>query len=237
MTSASRSSRSTTARARAVVGRASSPRVSTVERTTRCGSMRTRASSRTGTSATSRCSTSCRARSRSSPASPLYDRADGRDDFSRHPDLDLVPTTIVERWVPEGWIDHPIALIDANRSIPRRTRVLWGAFVFTLGRWNVEVRQDPNHIYTGEEFALTLRSFTWGYDLFNPTSVVAWHRHHPEGLRRYISDSSEDVVNAHPRPRVRPAANASCRRPQARARAVFAACKPNARGLLPLLGT
>ena len=99
--------------------------------------------------------------------------------------------------MPEGWIDHPIALIDANRSIPRRTRVLWGAFVFTLGRWNVEVRQDPNHIYTGEEFALTLRSFTWGYDLFNPTSVVAWHRHHPEGLRRYISDSSEDVVNAH----------------------------------------
>lgn len=128
---------------------------------------------------------------------PLYDRRDGHDDFSDHEDLSLVPTTIVEDWAEDGWINHPTKLIEHNRAMPRRTRVLSGAFVFTLGRWNVEVRQDPKHIFTGEEFALTLRSFTWGYDLFNPTSVVIWHRHHPGGNRKYITDFPRDVIDPH----------------------------------------
>ena len=70
-----------------------------------------------------------------------------------------------------------------------------GMFVFTLGQWNVEVRQDPQHLYTGEELALTIRSFTWGYDLFNPSMVVAWHRNHPGGNKKFISDGDGEEVH------------------------------------------
>ncbi len=67
--------------------------------------------------------------------------------------------------------------------------------MFTLGVWNEEVRQDPEHLYTGEELALSIRSFTHGYDMFNPTRVVVWHRHHPGGNRKFIFDADPTEVS------------------------------------------
>lgn len=122
---------------------------------------------------------------------PLYDLID--DDVQLREDADLpLPITVVEHWSHDGWIHHPVipAPTEAPRAA-RRTRVLSGAFVFTVGRWNVEVRQDPEHLYAGEEFALTLRSFTQGYDLWNPPRRVVWHRHHPGGNPKYILDDPD----------------------------------------------
>ena len=62
-----------------------------------------------------------------------------------------------------------------RRAIPDFYRV---AFVFTSGEWNKTIMQDPEHYYSGEEFALTLRSYTHGYDLFTPDEIVVWHRCH-----------------------------------------------------------
>lgn len=123
---------------------------------------------------------------------PLYDVVDGRDVY---PDEATVPTTIVDRWREAGWIAHPAKQLGDPPGRLRPTRVLSGMFVFTLGQWNVEVRQDPQHLYTGEELALTIRSFTWGYDLFNPSTVVAWHRHHPTGNHKYIHDDDAETVS------------------------------------------
>jgi len=119
---------------------------------------------------------------------PLYYINDGKEEFTSGDDLMCVPTTKVATWSEEGWIHHPTEYIPENSTFPRRTRVLSGAFVFTLGRWNIEVNQDPEHLYTGEEFALTLRSYTSGYDLFNPSQIVLWHRCHPQPNRKYIND-------------------------------------------------
>ncbi len=66
-----------------------------------------------------------------------------------------------------------------------RNRFLSGNFAFTHGCWTDEVRQDPSHYYWGEEFALTLRSFTHGYELFLPDEIVAWHMHFPNAPRRH----------------------------------------------------
>jgi hypothetical protein len=126
---------------------------------------------------------------------PLYDRENGVDILPGYPDSEPVQTTIVEYWSEDGWIHHVTRLLDAG-SHPRRTRVLSGAFVFTTGAWTSEVRQDPQHIYTGEEFALTLRSFTSGYDLFNPDRVVVWHRYHPYQHRDYVLDRPNGLVEA-----------------------------------------
>lgn len=122
---------------------------------------------------------------------PLYELVDGVDVY---PEQSSVPITIVDEWREPGWIGHPaVARPDAGDRL-RGTRVLSGGLVFTLGQWNVEVRQDPEHLYTGEELALTIRSFTWGYDLFNPSAVVAWHRLHPGGNRKFIHDGVAEEV-------------------------------------------
>ena len=123
---------------------------------------------------------------------PLFRRVDGRDVFPSP--APPVPVTIIKEYVADGWVFHPAIEIPDETGSPRPTRVLSGMFVFTMGRWNREVRQDPEHLYTGEEFALTIRSFTWGYDLYNPDQVVAWHRYHPEGNIKYIHEAEHDEV-------------------------------------------
>lgn len=124
---------------------------------------------------------------------PLYDVVDGVDVIP--PDV-TVPVTVFERISHEGWVWHPgIDRPDVPAS-RRPTRAVSGGLVFTLGIWTVEVHQDPDHLYTGEELALTIRSFTHGYDLWNPPQVVAWHRYHPDGNRKFIYDGPDDEVSA-----------------------------------------
>ena len=85
---------------------------------------------------------------------------------------------------------------ERNRRNPGRSRFLSGNFVFTLGEWVDEVRIDPEHYYWGEEFALTLRSYTHGYDLFLPDEVVAWHMEHRDGPPRRHWENGDEVVQA-----------------------------------------
>jgi len=105
-----------------------------------------------------------------------------------------VPTTKVSGWDERGgwapWFDFGAP----NRQHPGRTRFVNGNFAFSRGQWNVEVPQDPDHYYWGEEFSVTVRSFTWGYDLFLPDEVVAWHMMHRGGSPRRHWEHGEDVV-------------------------------------------
>jgi hypothetical protein len=94
------------------------------------------------------------------------------------------------KWSP--WFDWGQ---PATTSVTRN-RFLSGQFVFTLGEWTDEVRQDPEHYYWGEEFALALRSFTWGYDFFLPDTIVAWHMCHINGPPRRHWEHGVDVVAA-----------------------------------------
>jgi len=125
---------------------------------------------------------------------PLYWREDGIETFANADHLDKVETTVLETWHDDGSITHPNRDIPGNTAVPRRTRFLSGAFVFSTGDWIKTVPQDPDHLYHGEEFALTLRSYTHGFDLFNPDRIVVWHRCHPEPNRKFITDFPEDVV-------------------------------------------
>lgn len=122
---------------------------------------------------------------------PLYELI---DDIDVIPEDSLVPVTVATEYVSTGWVRHPAIDIADETTVPRPTRVLSGMFAFTIGQWNIEVRQDPEHLYTGEELALTIRSFTWGYDLYNPSTVVAWHRMHPQGNLKFIYDGEAQEV-------------------------------------------
>lgn len=124
----------------------------------------------------------------------LYDLVDGQPVFHNRVDSD-VAVTVIKHWSEDGWIHHPSQAIPTETAVPRPTRIMSGMFAFSLGAWNVEIRQDPEHLYCGEEFALSIRSFTWGYDLFNPSHVVAWTRNHPEPNKKFISHHDKAEVN------------------------------------------
>jgi hypothetical protein len=48
-------------------------------------------------------------------------------------------------------------------------------FLFTAGRFNAEVPADPGIYFFGDEVAMGLRAFTWGYELLHPHRVLGWH--------------------------------------------------------------
>ena len=104
-----------------------------------------------------------------------------------------VRTTRVIQWNGEiGWSPWFDWGTRSEKEFARN-RFLSGNFVFTDGAWTEDVRQDPGHYYWGEEFALTLRSYTHGYDLFLPDEIVAWHMHIPQAPRRHW-EHGDDVV-------------------------------------------
>ena len=128
---------------------------------------------------------------------PLYYIDQGIESYQKLHELGKLGTVLVESWSDAGWVRQVTRDIPGNTAVPRRTRLLSGAFVFTRGVWNLEVMQDPQHYYTGEEFALTLRSYTWGYDLFDPEHIVVWHRCHPAANRKHFSDNDGTRVDRH----------------------------------------
>jgi hypothetical protein len=62
---------------------------------------------------------------------------------------------------------------DISKPIPARH--ISAALLFTIGKWVREVPYDPNLYFSGEEATLTLRSYTNGYDIFNPNKFVIYH--------------------------------------------------------------
>ena len=107
-----------------------------------------------------------------------------------------VPTSRVNHWHSSGgwapWVDYG----PPNPRLPARNRFITGNFAFTLGEWNEEVPQDPEHYYWGEELNLTVRSFTSGYDLWVPREICVWHMLHQGGPPRRHWEHGEDVVSS-----------------------------------------
>ena len=100
-------------------------------------------------------------------------------------------TSWLENWGWTMWVDYG----KVNTQRPGRTRFITGNFVFTLGEWNVEVPQDPAHYYWGEEFNLTIRSYTHGYDLFLPDEIVVWHMDHRDKRPRRHWEKGQAVID------------------------------------------
>ena len=63
-----------------------------------------------------------------------------------------------------------------------------GHFAFTTGQFCKEVLYDPELYFHGEEISISFRSYTHGYDIFNPNCVIAWH----EYTRKYRTKHWDD---------------------------------------------
>jgi hypothetical protein len=60
-------------------------------------------------------------------------------------------------------------------SVPSPAHFLSAGFIFGPGLFCEEVPYDPYHYFQGEEIALSLRAFTYGYDFFHALRPLVWH--------------------------------------------------------------
>ena len=82
---------------------------------------------------------------------------------------------------------------DISKPIPARH--ISAALLFTVGKWVREVPYDPNLYFHGEEGSLALRSFTNGYDIYNPNKFVVWHsKYRFPDRKRHWNTFDEQIV-------------------------------------------
>jgi hypothetical protein len=94
------------------------------------------------------------------------------------------------RFTPEGYIFTMPSTVQNWRQLtkPIPARYYSAHFAFTLGQFCNEVQHDPYMYFHGEEPSIAARAYTWGYDLFHPHKIVAWHEYTREGKRKHWDD-------------------------------------------------
>jgi hypothetical protein len=98
-----------------------------------------------------------------------------------------------DRFSPEGIVHFMPATIDdyRERTEPVPARFYSAHFAFTTGQFVVEVPHDPELYFHGEEHSISVRAFTWGYDLFHLHETIMWHHYTRKGAKRQWDDNSE----------------------------------------------
>ena len=127
---------------------------------------------------------------------PYYQRDDDLSVdtyFENMDNLTLFHVPKITKLSEEYW-----AMIETNVKLDsclvnKQMLTLQGGFVFSDGAWVVDVKQDPEHYYTGEEFALAIRSFTHGYDLYTPKRFICWHRSHNSPNVKHWNATSDEI--------------------------------------------
>lgn len=95
-----------------------------------------------------------------------------------------------DRFIPEGAIFFLPADIPNWQELqePIPARFYSAHFAFTLGQFCVEVPHDPEYYFHGEEISIAVRAYTWGYDLFHPHKIIAWHEYTRKGRTKQWDD-------------------------------------------------
>lgn len=95
------------------------------------------------------------------------------------------------RFTPEGYIAVQPSILPNWEELehPIPTRFYSAHFAFTLGIFCDEVKHDPEMYFHGEEPSIAVRAYTWGYDLFNPHKIIAWHEYTRNGKKKHWDDN------------------------------------------------
>ncbi len=109
-------------------------------------------------------------------------------------DMDGVPLMTCEVIPPVGWIDIQMSPQRKSRK-HELTALVCCNFVFTHGSWIREVPEDPAMINAGHEAALSVRTYTHGYDIYLPDELQIWHLdydNYPDGERHKVWEAKTD---------------------------------------------
>ena len=96
-----------------------------------------------------------------------------------------------DRFTPEGVVFFMPYHLDNPPLKPVPARFFSAHFAFTTGKFCEEVPHDPNLYFHGEEISLAVRAYTYGYDLFHPNKIIAWHEYTRVGRTKNWDDNKE----------------------------------------------
>jgi len=84
-----------------------------------------------------------------------------------------------DRFIPEGAVFFLPASIEDFKTLtePIPARFYSAHFAFASGTFVTEVPHDPEYYFHGEEISIAVRAYTWGYDLYHPHKIIAWHEY------------------------------------------------------------
>ena len=84
-----------------------------------------------------------------------------------------------DRFLPQGAVFLKPSSIPMHKELkaPIPARFYGAHFAFTIGDFVKEVPHDPNYYFLGEEISISVRAYTWGYDLFHLHKVLIWHEY------------------------------------------------------------
>lgn len=77
-----------------------------------------------------------------------------------------------------------------------RGSFLAAGFIFTQGAFVTEVGNDPRIFFEGEEITLSLRAFSWGYDIYHLPHPILWHHYTRETSPKIWHDHSLSAQEA-----------------------------------------
>lgn len=80
---------------------------------------------------------------------------------------------------------------EKNTNEPLPAKFYSAHFCFTLGIFALEVQHDPNLYFIGEEINIAIRAYTFGYSMFHPNCLIAWHEYTRKGRVKHWDDDSE----------------------------------------------
>lgn len=75
---------------------------------------------------------------------------------------------------------------------PINARLVSGHYFFTLGSHCKEYIYDPDLYFAGDEIALSVRSYTLGYDLYHPHRCFVWHHYGRNDRIKHWNDHGND---------------------------------------------
>lgn len=103
-----------------------------------------------------------------------------------------------DRFIPEGAVFFIPSTIDNWKDLngkPMKARFYSGHFTFADGSFATEVQHDPEYFFHGEEISIAARAYTHGYDLYHPTTVIAWHEYTRKGRVKIWDDHTTTQKN------------------------------------------
>ena len=92
---------------------------------------------------------------------------------------------------------------ESTNGINREVSILYCGFIFGEGMWIKDIKNDPEHYYTGEEFMLSIRAYTKGYNIYQPKEAISWHRNNPEHKHHHGIFEDHDSRHKHAMERLR----------------------------------
>jgi GT2 family glycosyltransferase len=90
----------------------------------------------------------------------------------------------------------PVFTAKPAKSLAKynESKFLSGHFIFTDGAFCLDILYDEDYYFLGEEYNLSSRAFTHGYEFFTTGKIICWHEYIRKNKPKHRSDHRPDFI-------------------------------------------